>query len=281
MNSSYPSFLSENSNRAFPFIENSYSDKLSNDCFIDFRCWTRFKVHQTPSLYLVANGIPNISDRYNQFLKDGFCNIFFLIHKVPENEHIFNGMICVSVPLDNSVWPYLATSSFWNTSGTKMFELKTLVNSSVLEVANNENSYLFLTNIFGESNENGIRIEPSQVVYSGGIVIDELKVLNISGEQKRLVSGDINILPGFNTTMYQQSNKITINSSINIGVGKKYNYEKNEICNGVFSINGVSPDESGNFSITGENGVMIFNLPEEYKIIIAIDPKTKIAKCQA
>lgn len=88
------------------------------------------------------------------------------------------------------------------------------------------------------------------------------------------------VSPGYNSYIYQADKKFTINSSANIGSGKRYNDEKNDICNGVFSINGVTPDESGNFKIEGDNGVLIFNLPEEYKIVVAIDPKTKIAKCQ-
>lgn len=280
MNSSYPSFFSENSNRSFPFIENTASSKVKNSCFIDFKCWTRFKTHESPSLYLVANYSADLPNEYKQFLLDGFCTLFFLVHRVPENEHVFNGMICVYIPLDNSQWPYLGVSSVWNSSGIKMFELRTLVNSSVLDIASNPDNYLFPSNFFGNQGDIGLKIEPTQVIYSGNIVIDELNIVDQDGYHKKNINGDVKVSPGYNSYIYQADKKFTINSSANIGSGKRYNDEKNDICNGVFSINGVTPDESGNFKIEGDNGVLIFNLPEEYKIVVAIDPKTKIAKCQ-
>jgi hypothetical protein len=201
------------------------------------------------------------------------------VHKVPDNEHLFNGVICVHIPLDNSQWPYLAESSLWNTSGTKMFELKTLVNQSVLQIASNSNNYLFPSDLLSTNNQFGLMIEPAQVVYSGGVVIDELSISNEDGETKTILNGDVKIFPGYNSYINQLDNKFTINTSIDDGIGKRYNDKENDVCKGIFTINGVSPDDSGFFGIEGENGIMIFSLPEDYKIVIVVDPKTKVAKC--
>ena len=279
MNSSYPSFISENSNRSFPFVENSISSSIPNDCFIDIRGWSRFKTTRNPSLFLVAKNTPSVQPSYDQFFKEGFLHLLFSMHEVPEGEQLFNGLVCVYVPLDNTEWPYLGVSSFWNSAGTKMFELRVLLNSSILDVIPGESGHLFPVNEMDTTENTGLRIEPTQIVYSGGIAIDELNIVKESGESKRQVSGDLKLIPGYNCSMRQDGNKIVINSSIDIGTGKRYNDQKNDVCTGVFSINGVSPDESGHFYITGENGILIFDVPEEYKIVIAIDPKTKVVKC--
>lgn len=280
MNSSYPSFLSENSNRSFPFVENHLSTRIPNDCFIDFRCWTRFLINESPSLYLVAKGTPSVSSEYDQFFRDGFITLLFLIHRVPDGEEVFNGVISAYVPLENSDWPYLCSSSFWDLSGNKMFELKTVLNSSVLNLIEEENGYFFPRNEFSEENLLGLCVEPTQVIYTGGVVIDGLNILNEDGDIKTSINGNVKIQPGYNCSVTQELNNIILNSSINAGIGRRYSDQNTEICSGVFSINGVSPDDSGNFYITGENGIMVFSLPEDHKIVIAIDPKSKIAKCQ-
>jgi hypothetical protein len=283
MNSSYPSFISENANRSFPFVENTFADRVPNDCFIDLFFWSKFKVSQLPRFILAVNkeeGVDiNIPPDYKQFLKDGFCNLFFILHKIPEQENDYNGVVCAYIPLNNINWPYEAKTSSFLQNSAKAYELRLLVGENILNIANQSPFYFYPSDEYVLQNTNGLLIEPSRVIYTGGTIIDEIRTISQDGQIKNNLNGNLKIVPGYNTAIYQENDTIIINSSPDIGIGAKYNQEKSDICTGVFSINGVSPDKKGNFKLTGSNGVLIFDLPEEHKIVIVIDPKTKVVKC--
>jgi hypothetical protein len=282
MNSSYPSFLSENKNRTFPFVENHSINLIKNNYFLDFRGWTKFKVNERPNFYFAVkkndneislpSSIPQ--EFYDFFIKDNFLHLFFCVHKIPTNLDKFNGLICLYIPLDNEVWPYTAKTSLYNSGGTKMFEFKSLITEGIFEIFDTETDFIFI------NDNTGLDIEPSQIFHAGGVVVDEIEILDDLDNQKRLVAGDIKLMPGFNSSMIQLNNTISINALSGLGIGKKYNDTATDICEGIFSINGVNPNDSGLFKIEGSNGILIFNSPESSQIVISIDPKTSVAKCQ-
>lgn len=81
MNSLFPSFLSENENRAFPFLEDSLPP-FGNAAFLDLRCWTKLKLIEMPRLFgaYVYGDIPD--GLMEPFIREGFLNIFFEVHYI-------------------------------------------------------------------------------------------------------------------------------------------------------------------------------------------------------
>jgi hypothetical protein len=101
----------------------------------------------------------------------------------------------------------------------------------------------------------------------------EVTVLNSVEVVGSIDYGDVALVPGYNAVirMNKLTNTVEISSEPGAGQGtpcEKLNDEDTD-CDGLInSINGVPPDERGDFAIIGGSGVKIENLPAEHKIRI-------------
>ena len=87
------------------------------------------------------------------------------------------------------------------------------------------------------------------------------------------VYGDISLIPGYNTVIRINESINTVEISAEPGAGMgcpcgKFEDEDTDCDELINSINGVPPDDRGDFSIIGGSGVKIENIPAEHKIRI-------------
>lgn len=309
MNAAFPSFLSENSNRAYPFTEDSVfmvpgnsTGLPDNDIFLDFRGWSRLKLRDQVTLFLVdpvydTHGHLNYPG-LESYAKTGYLSVFFKAFYTTDTADVASQVACFYVPLDESQvqWPYTATASGQMPNGKKSWEANLTVTSKILQliqpvyIVTGTNEYittsdgakiLALPN-YSTLNSQTPQIEPGQFFEIGGAVVDQLNVVSsLHPETNRYLSGDIQFLPGINTSIFQSGSTITAVSQLGLGTGRKVytGTELGDPCEGVLKINGVAPDDFGQFHIKGGNGILVEDVPELNLIRIGLDKTNKAYKC--
>lgn len=103
---------------------------------------------------------------------------------------------------------------------------------------------------------------------------------------KRNLLGDVLLSPGINTEVLQTENDIILRSEVGYGLGQSiYTGKDSGICDGIININGVRPQTSRTFILSGGNGIIIEDKPtingqpQLNSILVKLDPVNKAAKC--
>jgi hypothetical protein len=113
--------------------------------------------------------------------------------------------------------------------------------------------------------------------------------ISFSGEVvsfKRNVLGDVLFSTGINTEVLQTDDDIILRSEVGYGLGQSiYTGTDSGICNGIININGVRPQNSRTFTLSGGDGIIVEDRPtindqiQPNSILIKLDPVSKAAKC--
>lgn len=310
MNASFQSFLSENSNRAFPFVENSVfmvpgnsGNVPDNDIFLDFRAWSRLKLRDQVTLFLI-DPVYDIHGHLNypgleSFAVPGFMSVFFKAFYTTDTNNISGQVMCFYVPLDEGSvqWPYTAVAHGSMPNGKRSWGGSIIVTQKILQlirpvyVVTGSNEYIttsdgdkiLATPTYQSAYQQTPTIEPGRIFEIGGAVVDQLNVIyESSPSANRYLSGDIRFLPGANTSVTQSGQTISLNSQPGFGSGKNVytGTDLGEPCNGITRINGETPTQSGQFYIYGANGILIQDVPESHLIRISMDKTNEAFSCQ-
>jgi hypothetical protein len=377
LNASYPSFISENANRAFPFIFNPLNSEIENHWFLGFKGFSRKSILENPNLYKIfvypeetsfedwpSNLISdeNINYKNLNFLEAGYISLFFEVHKGPS---LIDRTIVIKVPIGvDQVYTAVASESS-NTS--KVYEFRALISEKFFQEVGVESF---------KSIESTLFLEHSLVLSVGDLVIDSLNVIDpnniqqtdnlivagadyqpINGKYifsetenqknkyygpndfqlswdtnnqwvikkrsipsdifyfsdsnaqtpdaavnwqngpsaatgaipsvsreninpKRSVYSDVKFYSGINTEVSQIDDEIQIISELDYGLGQAV-YKGNDagVCNGILSINGLRPNEARSFFLRGSNGILVEDDPINHRIVVKVDPRSKVAKC--
>ena len=269
----FPTFLDENANRAFPFVENTISSSVPDSCFLDFRGWSRLGINTLPNFYMIydqTSGHP-VPTGYESFVQPGMVHLFF---ELIAGNTLISRTVCFYVPAANSTWPYLSKSTLLASSGAKSLEVKIVVDSPILSVLIPENN--------GSATVGPMFVEPAQLMNVGGIVIDSLSVIHSQvGNPERFITGDVVFLPGINNEVTQSGSGVVLTTQQGYGLGQQVYYgTDNGVCDGNVSlINGASPDNNDVFSIVAGPGVIIKDSPSTNSIMISLDPANNSAQC--
>jgi hypothetical protein len=274
--SSYPSFLSENANRFFPFLEHNETNLLPNSCFLDFRGWSRLKQVDSPRLTLIYSGAtgstppPGYSSKIE--IKSNHIHLFFELHDNTSSD-IADRTICMYIPLNNTVWPFVCTQNYYIQNKIKVFEIRCLVSENILNI--------FTQNDIINFANGGLKIEPSLYMSCGGVSVDQLNIKDQDGNIKRVLTGKLNFLPGVNTEAKTIDSSIFISAYPGYGNGNDiYTGSSLGICNEIISsINGATPNENGQIFIKGDDYIKVIDDKINNKIILAISPRSKAFKC--
>lgn len=276
MNSSYPSFLLENKNRFFPFLEHNETNLLPNSCFLDFRGWSRLKQVDAPKLTLIYRGAtgstPPSAYSGKIAIKSDHIHLFFELHD-NVSTNTADRTVCMYIPLNNSIWPFVCTQSHYTTNNIKIFESRCLISEDILNI--------FTTSDIISFANGGIDIEPSLYMSCGGVSVDQLNIKDQSGNTKRILSGKLNFLPGVNTEAKTIDSLIYVSAYPGYGNGNDvYTGSSLGVCDGIISsINGSSPNENGQFFINGDDYIKVIDDKINHKIILAISPISKAFEC--
>lgn len=276
MISSYPSFLQENKNRFFPFLEHNQTNLLPNSCFIDFRGWSRLKLVDTPKLTLIYNAAPGSTPPavYSSkiTIKPNHIHLFFELHDNISPD-IADRTVCMYIPSNNATWPFVCTQNNYTSNKIKIFEMRTLISENILNIFTTSNIISFANG--------GIAIEPSLYISCGGVSVDQLNIKDINGSIKRILRGKLNFLPGVNTETKTVNSLIFISAYPGYGNGNDiYSGTSLGICDEIISsINGSSANENGQFFIKGDDYIKVIDDKTNHKIILAISPISKSFEC--
>lgn len=193
MNASYPSFISENANRAFPFIFNPLNSGVKDSWLLGLKGFSRKSIVSNPNLYKIfvypqdtsfedwpSNLVTeeNINYKNLGFLDPGNISLFFEVNKGPS---LVDRTIVVKVPIGINQ-PYVAVTSS-SLNGVKEYELRVLVSSLFFEEIGVE---------FFLSIDSVLFVEHSLILAVGDLVIDSLSVIDpnkIEQTNNLIVSG--------------------------------------------------------------------------------------------
>jgi hypothetical protein len=177
MNASYPSFQSENANRAFPFSFNHHSSGIKNSWILGLKGFTRKTLINNVNLHKIfiypesVNQLTgallndeNIDYQNNGLIEKGYISLLIEVHK---GATLLDRTISLKIPINNSVWPYTATSSHVE-DGIKVYEIRALISKDIF-TDNNLNILSSINNI--------LYIEPSLISSIGNIVVDKLSIV--------------------------------------------------------------------------------------------------------
>lgn len=285
MNASFQSFISENSNRAFPFVENSEfllpentDGRPDNDVFLDFRGWSRLKLLDQVALFLI-DPVYDISSHSHHsglesYAKDKHVSIFFKAFYTTDPDDISKQVMCFNVPMENtqSEWIYVSDANGLLPNGKFSWSGKVAVTQRILEVT--EPAY------YMEIGDAIQAVERSQFFELGGAVIDRLDVIDAIPAD-RYLADDVRFLPGLNTSVTQSGSTIQITSQPGLGTGRQVytGTDIGEVCNGITKINGEMPDDNGQFYIRGEGDVIVEDVPSEHLIRISLNKNNPASTC--
>jgi hypothetical protein len=184
MNASYPSFQSENANRAFPFVFNHHSSGIKNSWISGLKGFTRRSLVDNVNLYKIfvyptwANQLTgtflndeNIEYQNNGFIERGYVSFLMETHKGPT---ILDRTVALKIPLNNNTWPYTAVASRVE-DGIKVYEIRALISKDIF-TDNNLNNFLSINSV--------LYIEPSLICSIGNAVVDKLSI--VKPEQTQL-----------------------------------------------------------------------------------------------
>lgn len=177
MNAFYPSFQSENANRAFPFVFNHHSSGIKNSWISGLKGFTRRSLLDNVNLYKIfiyptsANQLTgtflndeNIDYQNNNFIEKGYLSLLIETHKGP---NILDRTIALKIPLNNDAWPYTAVASKID-DGIKVHEIRALISKDIF-TDNNLNDFLSINSV--------LYVEPSLISSIGNIVVDKLSII--------------------------------------------------------------------------------------------------------
>lgn len=177
MNASYPSFQSENANRAFPFVFNHHSSGIKNSWISGLKGFTRRSLVDNVNLYkifiypasenqLTGNFLndENIDYQNSGFIERGYLSLLIETHK---GSTILDRTIALKIPLNNDSWPYTAVASKIE-DGVKVYEVKALISKDIF-TDNALNTFLSINSV--------LYVEPSLISSIGNIVVDKLSII--------------------------------------------------------------------------------------------------------
>jgi hypothetical protein len=269
---SNPNFISENAERSFPFeMSKDISDIVPNDCFLDIKGFSRSPLNGKVKLSLITKWTigtikPSVPAQYSNLVSQGHIQFFFVFPSTPNDL-----ILSVDIPISTSDYPHRVTSSMSDDAGTKFLYMSSIVGESCQSIIQSSSGFIQLNDAF---------LEPSVISKLYKRSIDQLKIKHRNGSVE-FVKGDVIMINGRNCSVSQSSNTILFNALVGLGTGRGIYQgdEANEKCDGISSINGVLPSDSGVFKLEGGNGVIIENYPEQHKIVISIQKNSRVLKC--
>lgn len=266
MNDAYTEFLTENSQRSYPFVEDSplvslTSDVLENDVILDLKAFHRARPEIPFQLKAIVGpasaGVSpyvGVADSYVIYFAAG-----------PEDSPVIWGLqvgisaagstpLVVEASVADPYYPDKNLGVVRATIGAGLFSIPF------------DAFWEFTTAI----------VEPALVVQPYRNQIDLLKVIHQEGDDD-VIGGDVAIRGGYNVNVVPAIKGVSIIPSLGGGSLGRFIGSIREPgtskCKGVLlSINGILPTTRGEFFITGENGIEIINLPDEHKIRIRVAP---------
>lgn len=177
MNASYPSFQSENTNRAFPFVFNHHSSGIKNSWVLGLKGFSRrsllnninlYKTFIYPSSATQLTGTflndENIDYQNSEFIEKGYLSLLIETHKGPT---ILDRTVALKIPLNNETWPYTAIASKIE-DGIKLYEIRALISKDIF-TDNDLNNFLSINSV--------LYVEPSLISSIGNIVVDKLSII--------------------------------------------------------------------------------------------------------
>lgn len=304
MNASYPSFLDENASRFYPFAEgesvvvpSNTSGLSDNDIFLDFRGWSRRKL--LPAVRLIAadaaysDGSHTPHPGLDAYSRTGNLMVFFEAFFTTDSGDLGSRVACFYIPLGmpDSDFPYTSISGAAMPNGAKWWEAKIvvtkkaydLVDLSGVEFDGSGNPVVPESTSIDVYQEYDSALEPCQFFEIGGIAVDQLNVIpDMDNPQSaRYLSGKVSVIPGANTSVSQSGKSISVSARLGGGTGRSVYSGKDlgDACSGLLSINGVSPDKSGNFYVKGGGGILVEDIPASHEIRISLDKNNRAFAC--
>lgn len=261
MSDAFVEFLNENSQRAYPFIEDSIfvsgdDHSLGDDVFLDFMGIHRLR-HQTVKLVAIVG--PDSSGSVDFPAVAGFKVFYFNLFSDSGSEGFsfrqsvdeFDSVISSSI-----VDP--------NYSGRYVGKFTATFGLGVLSIPSD--AYWIFDNL---------QIEPSLCVSLYRNQVDLIKIIH-SDIDDEIIGSDVKLQGGFNFDVEQSGNSIRLLPSLGGGdlgrfIGANVDSQDSKCHGSLFSIIGQQANEKGEFLISGGRGIEIRNLPDENKIKILVN----------
>lgn len=259
-------YLYENSNRSFPFVEDSVHISsngflLKNDFLVDIKIVSRIGISNA--------WISKFSPRTNSLI---------LSVLIRENNSTIN--IPISIPT-NAEFPYYSAAAHQDPDypSYAQINVNAVFGQSAIEYCNS----LYNLPDFN-FDQLSTPIEPSCIIDISGSIVDLIGAIRRYPDPRWVVEGDVYITGGYNTKVIQSGSDIEISTDyLNGGqLGPYLGEIGSSSCDGVvFTINGLPPEDRGKFKVSQGSGVYISNNPDQNSISISVDRLKRLGNsCQ-
>lgn len=264
----YLEFQTENSERRFPFVEDSslrstLDDLLRDDAVLDARGFHRERPEIAPQLSSIDGGdsgaVGAVTGLYRVGFKAGRSDApLFFYFLVPEG---------------NDQWPLNQTSTVADPlyPGSNLGRLNVAFGPGILAV-DPSSSLTF---------DGTALLESSAIAQLYRTQVDFVRLVH-QADDDEYVGGDVLILPGYNMEVLVLTDGISLLPSLGAGLGRFVGtLNQTSVCDGtVLSISGQRPTQRGEFFIKGGRGIKVTPIPDEHKIRISVDNPILGAVCE-
>lgn len=274
LQSNSTNFLFENSYRSFPFEDSSeIPQKISFSSILDIKGFSRSPIAGKIALIGASrwdtgqgkpdSGITEISE----LMEEGKIQLYFSVPSYPVDLYIQIG-----VSISETDWPSYTTDSIKNEAGTDYIQLAVVWGETILSDLS-ETQYV----VFSDTH-----LEQTVIMECYKKSIDQFAILHSNGS-KEYVRGSIEFANGTNSSVEQSGKIITITAREGNGEGMAINTgtEVSDKCNGILYIAGIQPSREHKFTIEGGIWVSVTDDPANHKIIISIQPDSRLLECSA
>jgi hypothetical protein len=269
MADAYVEFLTENSQRNYPFAEDasltSGAFRLPNDVVLDFRGFSR----QRPVL------IPHLESIMGQAApaqagQPASAGNWTLVFRAGLN-HAFR----CEIPVTNAQWPFVSRVKLQDPVYAADYPDVNIGGISVtvgrgIQAIQDVEGYTFIPT--------ATPLEPSLFVSLYRQVLDYLRLVHSGPAPDDVIGRAVKTYGGYNCFVNQSTADKTLAIGAQLGAGRLgYNLDPGtgqSACRGfVFQINGIKPDAQYDFKILAGEGIRVENLPDEHKIKIIYSPE--------
>jgi hypothetical protein len=262
MTDAFVEFLTENSQRSYPFEENSVlkaddDSVLQDDILLDFILIHRLK-HLTAKLVAIVG--PESSGA--EIFPPGETGPVFYFQ-------LGSGSDIVAVECSSQEFPFDGWGSISDSRYEDVFVAKARVTfgAGVSSIP---------SDVFWQFSNSVI--EPGLLVSLFRNQVDSLTIIHDEGDND-IVGGDVSLMGGYNFGVTQSGQTVRLSPALGSGSLGRFTESLSDAvsskCNGsLLSINGIQPNEKGAFEISGSGGIEILNFPEQHKVRIVISPET-------
>lgn len=263
-------FLTANRQRRYPFSENtslldiSETFELPNDLLLDYRGFHRARNELKPRLAAIVGPTAAADVTYPETA--GFVNFYF---EMGREDVPIRMLVQINILSALDLHDLSATSPDPFYEGLNLASMHVTIGAAWRDIGSSDRWVFAMDTAV---------LEPALTVESYRNQIDYVKLIHQDADSEYL-QGDITLYGGYNVTIGKRGdNRIFISAELGAGELGRFTGQLRdgtlEFCDGsVMFLNGVGPNEKGEFIFAEGNGIKVINLPDQNKIQIQVAPE--------